>query len=667
MAVSIIPHEVLEDRQVTTIWEAAKNVSGVQTPTSVFYDSLLIRGFDTGSDTFRNGLHTYGATGSEDMAFVDRIEIAKGPTAMLYGRVQPGGLVNYVTKSPQEEFKASVQQQVGSWNSFRTVADVTGAIDSRKTLLGRAMVVHDESDSYIDYQSHNNNAVAGFLTWKPTDRFTSNLQVEYYDQSWSGRGYSGQQIPIAGNTPIKVPTNWTQNDPAIYGFSPDTVSRNFVGLDWNYKFNDDWKITNRAQYNVVDEVQTYLLASNYNATTGVYQRKLAINPFNRFNYSTNLDLNGKFKTWGFEHNLLLGFDAYKHSEDTLGNNGSYTLAGYAITPLNVFNPTYGNLNLGIQQNLYNLSANNVLWKSRRVDYGVYLQDQISFLKKWELLLGGRYDYAQTINSATYGTPAVACYPNCNGALRSDMPYQNQFSPRVGLLYKVTDEVSLYGSYSQSFGSQNAGVSFTNEAFKPQQADQYEVGAKGAFFDNKLTTSLTLFDLYLQNVLTPDTAHVGYSLAVGEVRSRGIEYDISGRITNNLSLIASYTYDDATVTKDNTLGAANTVGKYYAGVPQNSGNIWAKYDTNPGMIKGFTFGVGTYLNDMRYLNNTNTAQIQGYSRFDTMIGYRFNIGKQKISTQLNINNITDKGFYEYGGSTVTYGQPRTFMGSVKLEF
>jgi iron complex outermembrane receptor protein len=181
MAVQSVSSEVIDDRQITSIQEAVKNVSGVQTPTSVFYDSYMIRGFSTGANTFRNGLKTYGVTGTEDMAFVDRVEIAKGPTAMLYGRVQPGGLVNIVTKSPKADPAYSVQQQLGSYSAFRTVGDATGAVNSSKTLLYRVMAVYDKGKSFVDFNQHENKALAAYLAWQPSTRFIANMQYEYYD------------------------------------------------------------------------------------------------------------------------------------------------------------------------------------------------------------------------------------------------------------------------------------------------------------------------------------------------------------------------------------------------------------------------------------------------------------------------------------------------------
>ncbi|HOG03763.1 MAG TPA: TonB-dependent receptor plug domain-containing protein, partial [Accumulibacter sp.] len=243
MAIQVITRDVLDDQQTLSIQEAVKNVSGVQTPPGVYYDNFLIRGFSTGSDTFRNGLKLNGVIGTEDMAFVDHVDVVKGPASMLYGRIQPGGLVNIVTRKPQDETAASLQQQVGSWGLLRTTADITGPANKDKTLLYRVMGVYDQADNFIDYQHHKNAAGAAYLSWLPSSSFQANLQLEYYDQKVANPGYTAQQIPIIGNRPADVPRHWTQNDPVMWSQWPNTVKRTTAAFDWTYAFNDSWKLT----------------------------------------------------------------------------------------------------------------------------------------------------------------------------------------------------------------------------------------------------------------------------------------------------------------------------------------------------------------------------------------------------------------------------------------
>lgn len=663
MAVQIVPRAALDDKQVISAQEAVKFVSGVQMPTTPYYDNFLIRGFDNGGKTYRNGLHLYGIVGFEDLAFVDHIEIAKGPTSMLYGRVQPGGLVNYVTKKPEDVAAYSVQQQFGSWGQMRTTVDATGALDKEKTVLYRAIGTFDKGDSFIDYQHHQNWAGYGALTWRPNAEFEANLQFEHYDQKNTNPGYTAQQIPTIGNRPANLPRNWTQNDPAMWANFPGSVNRSLVYFDWTYKLGDNWKISQKFHYNTADEIQSYLLYQGFSAATGLMNRRISYNPFSREDFATNVDLSGEFYTGPLKHKVLLGVDWFDHTEDTFGYNESGSTLN-RVPILNVFNPVYGNIDVAAMQGYINAASNNVLYRQHFRDTGVYVQDEISFNERLFVLMGGRYDIARDSASQVYGAVSSACFPTCDGHL-VDQPTAEKFSPRLGVLYKLTNELSAYASYSQSLGSSTSAVSFNNTPFPPQTGEQYETGVKASMLDGKLTASLTLFDLYLRNRLTSDPAHPGFSIAVGEVRSSGVEFDIAGQVTSNISLIGSYTYDDAKITADSV---ASNLGKRWPGVPLSSSSLWAKYENAPGELTGWFCGAGFYLVGDRQGNATNTMQLPGYGRVDAMVGYRTALNGVRWTAQVNVQNLFDAVYFETSNGTYSaYGAPRTILGSLKAQF
>ena len=668
VAVQVVPKSVLEDKQIVSIQEAVKYVSSVQPPQSSFlyYDTFIVRGLQTGNNMFRNGLKLTAVMGMDDMAFIDRVEVAKGPSSMIYGRVWPGGMINVVTKSPQTESAFSVQQQVGSWNSYRTTVDATGAMNEDKTAAYRLMGVYDKGDSFIDYQHHENKAVAAYFSWKPSARLETNLQLEYYDQKGTSMGSYAQQIPIVGNRPANLPRNWTQNDPAVWASFPDTVERLNLAFDWSYALNDQWKLTNRFNYFTLDENQSYITYVAFNATTGIMNRKFSYLRAQRTGYSTNLDLTGEFRTGDVKHKVLVGLDWFWTDFVLKGYNEGATLN--RIPAINIYAPVYGNINTQTMQNYFNSAMSNVFTKSPQRDMGLYLQDQMALNDKWEILFGGRYDVAKDGGVLVAGTTSAACFPNCSGADNPNYPTNRHFSPRVGILYKVDGNTSVYGSYSESFDSTNlTSRSFDGTPFSPQTGEQYELGAKANLLGGKLSTSATLFELRQQNILTPDPAHVGFSVSTGEVLSHGLELDLAGAVSDHISLIGAYTYNPTKVTKDNTAGAGNTIGKQFVGVPTQSASLWAKYDTAPGSVEGFTFGLGVYLNGQRQINTLNTAQIPGYGRLDAMIGYRTKVNGKQITAQLNIQNLADKTYFEYGGSTYAqYGAPRNLMASVKFD-
>jgi iron complex outermembrane recepter protein len=657
MAVQVIPHEIIEDRQSSSAMEVVKNVSGVQSTTQ-FYDTFLIRGFNSGYGVvFRNGLQLQGIAGAENMAFVDHVEVVKGPASMLYGRIEPGGFINFVTKRPQEDRAYSVQQQVGSWGSSRTTADATGKISDDGSLLYRVIGDYDRGGSWVDNVHHDNKAIAATLAWKPSQRFESNLQLEHYDSKMT---WLGPNVPIVGNRPANVSRSFTIVYPISWTDYPYTVSRTLLALDWTYALNDTWKLTNRFHYLRSREDQQGVYASGFNGVDAFTTARFTHSApgWVRSTYSTNLDLTGEFTTGDIKHKLLVGVDWTRFTDDTPGSTGSLT----GTAPLNIFNPAFGNI-LPAVQALAAADATNVLWRDRSKDTGIYVQDQLALNDRWDVLLGGRYDKATDAYSTDYGSRGSSCYPHCTGQPIVPYPTDRAFSPRAGLLYKVSNAASIYGSYSKSFGMAN-GRDNAGEKLKPEIGTQYEVGAKASLLGGLVTTSLTLFDLVKSNVAEYDPVNFN-PFTVGEVRSRGVEFDIAGQVTRHVSLIGSYTYDDAIISKDTYNG---NQGRQFSGVAPHVASLWAKYDTAPGTGQGLSFGVGAYLTAQRQGNDANTWQLPGYGRVDAMLGYRIKAGSQRITAQLNVNNLFDKKYFDNGAySSAAYGAPRSVTGSVKVDF
>lgn len=212
MAIQVIPREVIDDRQSRTALDVARNVSGVQVAPGAVYDQFLLRGFDSGYGvTYRNGMKLEGLGGAVNSAFVDQVEVIKGPASMLYGRIEPGGFVNVVTKKPQPDSAFSVQQQVGSWGQYRTTVDATGKVNENGSVLYRIIGAYDKADSYIDYAHRDNKAAALYFTFKPSARFEGNLNLEYYDNKQTHPRDGG--IPVIGDRPANLPKDFSFLNP----------------------------------------------------------------------------------------------------------------------------------------------------------------------------------------------------------------------------------------------------------------------------------------------------------------------------------------------------------------------------------------------------------------------------------------------------------------------
>lgn len=653
VAVQLVPRDVMDDQQVIAIKEAAKNVSSVLPSTYQFYEAYSIRGFDTGTDVYRNGLRQPSFADQQSVN-VEQVEVLKGPAAVLYGRIQPGGMVNVATKRPQAARQTSVQQQVGSFDMFRTTVDTTGAVSKSGTLMYRLGLARQTNDSFVDFVTNESTFLAPMLTWRPGERFELNTELEYQRRTYVHFGTNGGGVPAIGNRPANLPRSTYLGDPSIAVNSPNTQDRDYRGFDWTYALGRSWKVKQRFGYTAVEYETAYAGARALNETTGDMTQTLQGAFQDRKSYATNLDLTGEVSTGAVRHQLLVGVDYYRLKQNYVGLGLSAVIV--PLPSINIFNPAYGD-------NRATLAAtpDNSFFVRKEYWTGVYFQDQMRIGRAWHLLLGGRYD------DATHGTGSNSVIGGSldtawrNLALRND----TAFSPRVGVLYQPVPSVSLYANAVKSFGTNN-GISASGAPFEPQQARQYEVGAKSEWFGGALTATAAVYEIVKTNMLTRDLDNPLFSIPIGEARSRGLEVDLSGRINDHLSLIGNLAVDSAVVTRDNN----GLQGLTLPGVPFTSGSVWARYTASA--TGGFSAGSGIYLRDQRQGDPRNTYQLPGYARVDAMASYRFALAGSALTLQLNVQNLFDEVYFDHGGSGGTrlntyYGDPRTVMGSVQLRF
>ncbi|MDP2824560.1 MAG: TonB-dependent siderophore receptor [Sulfuritalea sp.] len=656
VSVRVVPREVMDDQQVISIKDAAKNVSSVLPSTYQFYEAYTIRGFDTGTDVYRNGLRQ-PSFADQQSANVEQVEVLKGPAAILYGRIQPGGMVNVVTKRPLAQPYYSIQQQVGSFDLLRTTLDATGPLTEDGSLLYRLNFARQTNDSFVEFVTNKNIFLAPTLTWRPSSQFEFNLEFEYQRRTYVHFGTNGGGVPAIGSRPADIPRSRYIGDPGISVRDPNRQDRDYIGFDWTYALNENWKLKHRLGYTAVDYFTRYAGARALNEATGVLTQALQGAFQDRKSYATNLDLLGDFTSGDVRHQVLAGIDYYHLRQNYVGLGLGTTVV--ALPSINIFNPVYVD-----NSALVAATPDNSFFVRKEYWTGIYLQDQMRFGDKWHLLLGGRWDTAHhgTGNNSVIGGSLAGAWSRL--AVRKD----TAFSPRVGILYQPMPWLSVYGNYVESFGTNN-GISATGQSFDPQQARQYELGAKGELLDGKLTVSTALFDIIKTNTLTRDPANPLFSIPIGEARSRGLEIDVSGRIGRNWTVIGNFTYDQAEITKDNN----GNQGKILPGVPARSGSIWAKYDIGGETAEGFSFGAGVFLRGQRQGDTPNTFQLPGYGRADAMAAYRFKgFGAKLATAQLNIQNVFDKVYFDHGGSNGSrlnsyYGEPRMLVASLRAQF
>ncbi|NOT16271.1 MAG: TonB-dependent siderophore receptor [Methylotenera sp.] len=639
-SIQVIPEEVMQDQQAYRLEDVVKNVSGMMSlpsPYSAAYETLQSRGF--ASEPFRDGQRIMFLT--VPLANAERVEVLKGSAAIQYGRVEPGGMVNVVTKKPLSTTHYSIQQQIGSFNTYRTTADLTGPINEDKTLMYRVNAEYLDKDLFVDHAFDQRTFIAPSFTWQPSVGTSLTFAYEYRNE----KEQAATGVPAIGKRPASIPTSRFFGEPNLQNHFKAEV----FNLTGEHEFNAHWTVkagigSYRGNYQYANVVNAGLAADNVTLS----RWGLGSNYDHRNTEDAYIDVTGKFDTAGIKHTLLVGTDYHRFRN--YANWSDWTLPD-----ININNPVYGLVSKATLK-----SSPVTAWWSRTDQWqGFYFQDQLNFSDKLYLLLGGRYDTTDMSNGFAGTSMADA-----NAATQTKR--EHEFSPKVGLTYKPYEWLALYGSYTEAFGGwASTGVTFSGEMLDPESSKQYEVGSKGEFFDGKLSASVALYELTKKNLAISDLAHLGFSLSNGEVTSKGIEFDVSGKITSNLSLIGNVAFSDVTITKDTN----GTQGNRKANTPHTMAGLWLKYDFLGDYLDGLSIGGGIYAASSAHGDDADTFKLPGYARLDAYAAYKLKVGTHNVTAQLNINNLLDKTYYPsaQGRAQVFAAEPLNAIGSVKLEF
>lgn len=633
-SIQVIPQQVLEDQQVIRLNEALRNVSGVSADDSFAgtVDRINIRGFT--QDVFLQDNFRQSQFSLRETANLERIEVLKGPASVLYGNLEPGGVVNLVTKKPLSEPFYSAELLVGSYGFYRPNIDLSGPLDSDGRLLYRLNAVYESNDGFRDFDQNVERVfVAPVLTWNISDKTDLTLEFNYLNDQ---RPFDEGLVAI-GRGVADVPYDRIfQNPDAIR-----TVEEIGAGYQLEHRFSENWTLRNAFRFLASDSFD-FRLTSGIIDDTGQLDRSWRSNDDLYESYALQTNLVGEFTTGAINHTLLFGVDLNR--ETRVG--GQRRLPGDPSFFLNIFTQEADPISKPDLSDLTLFVRN----ENNRVDtLGIYLQDQIAFSDSLKLLLGGRFDLfdqrsIDLVSNTTFNQE------------------RQRFSPRLGIVYQPSEQISLYASYSQSFNPDIFSISADGSPLEPTTGTQYEVGIKGEFFDGRLSTTLAAYQISKENVATTDPNNTDFSIAVGEVRSRGIELDVIGEILDGWNIIASYAYTDAEITEDNFF----SVGNELANVPENSASLWTTYEIQSGSLQGLGFGAGLFFVGDRQGDLDNSFQLPSYVRTDAAIYYRRNNWRAAVNFQnlFNVDYIrSSAGFRE----AIYPGEPFTVIGSVSVQF
>ncbi|TBR56732.1 TonB-dependent siderophore receptor [Westiellopsis prolifica IICB1] len=626
-SIQVVPQQVLEDRQVTRLDEFTDNVSGIQ---RVFgfgtASGYNIRGLFSGYGSLRNGF----IEGTQrDIANIERVEVLKGPSSVLYGggNYTLSGIVNTVTKKPLDSPFYQANFTAGSFDFYRSSIDATGPLLSDRSALYRLNVAYDNANSYRDFVNSENFFLAPALTLQLSPRTTLTTEYEYLDYSY----IFDKGLPL-DPVSLQLPVNRFIGEP---GLDPTTGSIHSLTSVFEHKFSDNWQFRQGLNVTInnteVGNARIYSTSLQEDGRT--LDRTSSVGPQKSENYTSQSELSGKFNTGSWRHNFLVGVELAR-------SKYGYDVFEAPLAPINIFNPVYGarpgefTLSFAGEQ-----GADNI---------GIYLQDLVELAPNLKIMAGGRFD---VVDSFFKDRPT-------NTVVNEQT--DSRFSPRVGIVYQPSNSTSLYFNWTNSFVPQIFSRSRTNEQFKPVIGEQFEFGLKQNLFDERLSATLAFYQITRQNVLTADPVDPNFSVQTGEQRSRGIELDIAGEILPGWKIIATYAYIDTVITKDNN---PDIIGDHTAGVPEHSASLWTTYEFQKGNLQGLGFGLGLVYAAEREVSLPNTFTVPSYLRTDASIFYR----RSNYRFGLNFKNLFDVKYYEVDGYSLLPAAPLTVLGTVSVEF
>lgn len=608
-----------------TLSEALTGIPGVNASGDTRFDGVNIRGFSASNDFYLDGFRD-DMQYTRDLGNTERVEVLKGPAAVLYGRGSTGGIVNRVSKKPQKGLESSVSAQVGSFDSRRLAADLNG--EAGEQVQVRLNLAQEDKESFRNDVTSKRTLLAPSVNWEINDKLNWLLQYERNEHDRTpDRG-----IPGVNGRPADVPKEYVYSD-TRRDFIDDVAQSTRSRLSWD--INDQWQLRQQLGYTSLDSQfdNTYVTSVKGDKVTRArWQQDLKANSL-----ISNTEVEGQLQTGPVEHRLLVGFEQnWQERTPKLYQNATAIPAGNLYDPGSL--PTYdGAMKLSSDAN----------HKVR--GYGLYVQDQLS-LGDWHLLAGLRRDDF-TVTSRR------------NDLNKEETVSVTSLSPRLGLVWNPIEEHAFYASYSKTFtpvGGELIGITpgDKNNNLDPQHTRLYEGGVKSDWLDGRLATTLSLYRLEMYNKRSKDPLDPTKVILTGLQRTEGIELSARAQLTDELYLRGGIAIQDAEQVKAD----ADLQGKRPMNVSRQNGELFAGYQSGK---QGWFGETGVTAVGDRFADNANTTTLPGYARFDARAGYRW----QQWEAQLSVENLTDHDYFvsATSASQIMPGTPRQLHLSAAYRF
>lgn len=623
-----IPRALIEDQGVIRAAEAVRNVSGVtRNPAYLgLTDTYRVRGFaaDVGLwNGFRRDFY-YSFT---DTAHLERIEVIKGAASVTYGDLEPGGIINYVTKRPTRNPVRSVQLTTGSYGLVRPEFDLGYAIGEDRNVRMRLTGAYEKADSFRNHVDSRLGTLGGTLDWDIVPGTRLELSGYWFDSKVvPDRGFFNAIGPVV----LQLPRERFLGEPADRYELRQTDLAALI----SHRLSPAWVFRGGVNRYEVDDLRDNVQFRNMLPDGRTQRRQYTYVP-GSYEYTTLFgEMRGDLSLGGMKHTLVAGVERIERdfSYDFRRDRSS----SYAI---DIFEPIYGQYSRPL--------APQDRFSTDTRSSSVYVQDLIAIGDRIRLLAGLRHTRFKQSDAAL------------------DQGSQTDFSrsentPRIGLLYRLTQQDSVFASYGRSFLPQTFAYTSLPPGRKatPEQGRQIEIGYKHTALDERLVAGVTAFEIKKSNVATTDPADPDLVILTGEQTVRGIEFDASARFGKNWSAIASFAWLDAYVSEDNTL----PVGDRLVNTPRRQASLWLRHDF--AALAGVGMGVGAYFVDSREAELPNTWTIPSYTRFDASAYWKVN---PKVDVALHVKNLADKTYYDSQSNLLYPGAPRSAFVSVKYKF
>jgi iron complex outermembrane receptor protein len=696
-SVQVIGAEIIEQQQAIRLSDVIKNANGIYVGSARggAQESLWSRGYSMDANNmFKNGFR-YNGGSVPDVASLERVEFLKGGSALLFGNVAPGGILNLVTKTPKFTEGGQLTMQMGSYSFYKPTVDFYGPLN--KWIAYRINASYENSKSFRDYVTNDRIYVNPSLLFNISDKTQITVQGDYLSADWTpdfGTGIVGKEI-------LDIPNN------VYYGalWSTGKTKSSSASVLVNHDFNKDWKLgfnTSYQSYHRTQKSTAQLSNLAYTTVNGVQQvnwkRGLTQADAAENIFADQLNLQGTFKTGSIKHQIFTGVD-YENSSAP-----SYTFGFYATptgtvaitteaTAINLFNYNYSTQSLNVP---YPTRA-TVLATTNTQRFGAFAQDLISINEYIKVLGGIRWSWQEAeVSTAREVVSAGVIKTTLEDAVPTTAAktFNKAFSPKGGLVIQPNKDLSLFASYSNSF-TPNTGTTVDLKPLAPSIIDQYEAGIKKDFWKGTLSTNITVYQISNNNLaqsvlfaadgISPNV-NTNLKELVGGTKGKGVEIDITATPTEGLNINAGYSFNETKVSKSSGTSGSLVVGDILARTPKHTANLSFFYKLPTGKLKGLSFGaIGNYIGDRtggwndRYVWTEKTPAtspktynvtiedrdipLEGYATIDASVGYEWT----KLSLLCKLSNITNELNYTvHENYSVNPIAPRQVMVSLKYK-